>query len=155
MAQALGIYDKMEPLINGMTDWPSGDKLCHGDFWLNAIMIDFDKNVYWVLDWEMARYDVKQADFQHMCLFTNTFRGISSVFSRRRVDHYLKRLSYEFYGDEEVNFVSKYHDHFRKLYPLISMGVMGGFERGMGWKADNLREFVLSLLDESEKLNTQ
>jgi hypothetical protein len=40
----------------------------HGDFWPNSIYFDIEKDVYWIIDWEMSRIDTIEGDWcQMMC----------------------------------------------------------------------------------------
>jgi 5-methylthioribose kinase len=87
------------PMVETEEGW-----LCHGDLWPNSFVVDESRAVFWLLDWEMARYrDAPTADLEQ---FNSNLwvMSQSSKFDRERVHALVKGLEQEYFdgGDWRV-----------------------------------------------------
>ena len=70
-------------------------------------MIDLKANKFWLIDWELARFDTKHRDVEHICLGLYLFNESRSVFDSRLVDYFLRRVQFEFLGNETADWRSR------------------------------------------------
>ena len=72
-----------------------------GDFWPNSILVDSDRNLLWVVDWEMARFDIPTRDLEQFIANLWVMRQNKELFSESSIDTIIKQLQIEFFGDEK------------------------------------------------------
>ncbi len=93
------ISREMQPFMQHIPPMEETEEgwLCHGDLWPNSFVIDEARDVFWLLDWEMARYrDAPTADLEQ---FNSNLwvMSQSSKFDGLRVHALLRGLEQDYF----------------------------------------------------------
>ena len=91
----------------------------HGDLWSNSFLIDFEKQIVWLLDWEASRLDTEWRDLQTICSSLWLMRENEKLFSSKRINHLLRRLQLEFLGDESADWRRETGENVRDNFLLV------------------------------------
>ena len=122
------------------------DVFVFGDLWPNSILIDQDKKLIWVIDWEMARFETKLRDLdQLMCNFW-IMKQNPNVFDYDAIDKIMKRLQFEFFNNENIDWRLKCGKP-RFILWIISL------IKEKHWEIDDSKMVVVRALNEIENLS--
>ena len=110
-------------------------------------MVDVEREKFWLLDWEMARFDSKFTDIQEMCSFLWLFGRSSDQFHLKRVNFFLRRLQSEFFGAADADFRANTGEKIRSFFPIMTMIILSWKDK-FGWHFENPRQIVVDGLNE-------
>jgi thiamine kinase-like enzyme len=126
---------------------PENDVFVFGDLWPNSILIDQDKKLIWVIDWEMARFETRLRDLdQLMCNFW-IMKQNPKLFDTEVIEKIMKRLQFVFFNDEKIDWRVKCGKS-RFILWIISL------IKEKHWEIDDNKEIVLRALNEIENISS-
>lgn len=148
----LGLESDLEPYLKAATSTTENGTnvkervLVCGDLWPNSILVDRERELVWIVDWEMARLENSLSDMDR--LMTNLWlmkqgERVNCVCS---VEVLMWRLQCEFFGDEATDWRSRF-----SVYTFLSWVVT--LVRDPRWELlDRQKEIVSRALDEAKYL---
>jgi 5-methylthioribose kinase len=107
-AKTLNIEQELQPFMNKLSlicKPREGAEVVFvfGDLWANSILINFETNLIWIIDFEMARFETKKRDMAQLMTNLWIMKENPSLFNASRADCLMKRLQLEFLGDENCD----------------------------------------------------
>jgi hypothetical protein len=77
------------------------------DCWPNGLMIDLEKRIFWVLDWEMSRFHTSYGDYQQLCSTLWLYKE-SRNYHNERTSYLLDRFQHYYYdGEKDASWITK------------------------------------------------
>lgn len=114
-----------------------------GDLWPNSILVDRDHDRLWVIDWEMARFETRTSDIEQLMANLWVMKQ-SDIFNEASIDAFMKRLQFEFFGDESRDWRTNSGDHGRETFVLWITSLVSEKH----WKIKDPRSIVLKAISE-------
>ncbi len=75
--------------------------LCMGDFWPNSILIDVERKLVWIIDWEMARFGKPLKDLEQLMGNLWIMKQNPVRYNSPKVIELMKRIEIEFFEEEK------------------------------------------------------
>lgn len=76
--------------------------LVFGDLWPSSILIDKEKDLVWIIDWEMTRFGTKTRDLEQLMANLWIMKQ-SPIFDQVKIENLIKIFQKEFFGDEHLD----------------------------------------------------
>jgi thiamine kinase-like enzyme len=121
------------------------DVFVFGDLWPNSILVDQDKKLIWVIDWEMARFETRLRDLDQLMCNLWIMKQNPKLFDSDLIDKIMKRLQFEFFKNENIDWRIKCGKP-RFILWIISL------IKEKHWEIEDNKEVVLKALNEIENL---
>jgi len=108
-AKELGLEDELQAHLNKIDiftepNYENSDPVfIFGDLWPNSILINVEKKLVWIVDWEMCRFKTDLCDLQQLIGNMWIMKQNSNLFNSNRIERLIKRLQFEFFGDENLD----------------------------------------------------
>jgi thiamine kinase-like enzyme len=74
-----------------------------GDLWPNSILVDVEKKLIWIIDWEMARFETRIRDMAQLMANLWVMKENDKLFNVHRIETLMRKLQLEFLGDENLD----------------------------------------------------
>ena len=152
-SKEFNIEKELEPFIRQTEELekkrqqnPGDDVFVYGDLWPNSILIDQDKELIWIIDWEMARFETRLSDLNQFMSNLWVMKQNPSYFDSNAIDKIIKRLQFEFFNNENIDWRLKCgkSNFILWVVTLINME---------HWKLDDQKQAVLKAINEIEHLS--
>lgn len=122
--------------------------LSFGDLWPNSILVDSDSKHLWIIDWEMARFESPKRDIQQLIANLWVMKQNESLFNAKSIDNLIKRLQFEFFGDENKDWRLFSDSNGKSTFVLWVTTLV----REKHWQLEDQRTSVLNAIREVEQL---
>jgi thiamine kinase-like enzyme len=150
---AFEIEKEIEPFIRQSEELeikrkenPDDDVFVFGDLWPNSILVDQDKKLIWVIDWEMARFETRLSDINQFICNLWIMKQNPFYFDSDGVEKIIRRLQFEFFKDENIDWRIK----CGKSNFIIWVMALVHMEH---WQLDDHKKIVLKALREIQELD--
>ena len=70
-------------------------------------MVDLEKQTFWVIDWEMSRISTPTCDLEKFISNLWLMKQSPEYFNADLIEKLIKRLQFEFFGDENADYRKK------------------------------------------------
>ena len=129
-AKRLNLEKELEPYLKCVNKVfrPFGDEsnrdslkrvFIFGDLWPNSILVDQERNYLWIIDWEMARFETRYRDIQQLMANLWMMKQNEKIFNQKSIEKLMKRLQFEFFGDENNDWRLNSWKYGRELFVLL------------------------------------
>lgn len=120
-----------------------------GDLWPNSILVDTKNLRLWVVDWEVACFETANRDLQQLMANFWVMRQNESLFNANSIDRLMKRLQFEFFGDENKDWRVYSGSNSKETFILWITTLV----KEKHWELNDQRAAVLNALKEVDSLN--
>jgi hypothetical protein len=121
-SKEMNLESELEYFIENNTRIEEPDEnshFCNGDCWPNGILIDVEKKSFWLLDWEMSRFQRSYTDLELFCTMMWLYKH-SPQYEHNRIDRILKRIQLEYYdGDERADWRAKCGKYSKENFIIL------------------------------------
>ena len=141
----LNLKKELDPVLNYLPNLLGNhvnDKFRFGDLWPNSILIDSQKKLIWISDWEMARFGKPVRDFEQLMGNLWIMKQNIKLFDSEKIEYLIKKLQQEFFEDENCDYRNN-TDSKNNFIFWVSTLVQYNH-----WELNDHREIVLKALKE-------
>lgn len=121
--------------------------LSYGDLWTNQILFDPDTKYLWIIDSEMVRFDTPTRDIQEFMAFIWVMRQSEKIFNSSTIDILMRRLQFEFFGDESKDWRLNSDCNAKATFVLWVTAVVNLSP----WEMEDKRGIILKAINAVEK----
>ncbi|CAF1142307.1 unnamed protein product, partial [Brachionus calyciflorus] len=114
-----------------------------GDLWPNSILIDQEKKLIWIVDWEVARYETKTRDFEQLLANLWVMKQ-SPKFDQNKIEKLIRKFQLEFFGNEDSDWRLHCGDFGKCNFILWVTGLLNETH----WGIDDNQAVALKALNE-------
>eukprot|EP00899_Mesostigma_viride_P010651 jgi/Mesvir1/19588/Mv09890-RA.1 len=105
MASSLVLEQEAEAFLASSRPFapPADGQLIFGDLWPNSIMVDSERHVFWLLDWEMTRMGNTTSDLYQLMANLWVMKQNPALFDVDALDRVMSDLQEVFLGDRSCD----------------------------------------------------
>lgn len=122
-----------------------------GDLWPNSILIDTDKELFWIIDWEMSRFETKTSDIEQLMSNLWLMKQNSNIFNTNSTQTLIHRVQYEYFGNENNDWRTHCSRDASKSFVLWILSLLNEPH----WQITNSLDVITKALKEAEALDQQ
>lgn len=74
-----------------------------GDMWPNSILFDRERKLLWVIDWELARFEMATRDLEQLMSMLWLFRQNETAYNTTNIHVLMRKLQLAFFGNESAD----------------------------------------------------
>jgi thiamine kinase-like enzyme len=120
-----------------------------GDLWPNSILIDTDKELFWIIDWEMSRFETKTSDIEQLMSNLWLMKQNSNIFNSNSTQTLIHRIQYEYFGNENNDWRTHCGRDASKSFILWILSLLNESH----WQITNSLDVITKALKEAEALD--
>lgn len=150
-AKSLNIEKELEKYIAKSVDIFGGridenSVFSFGDLWPNSILIDEDKKLIWIIDWEMARFETRTRDLEQLIANLWVMKQNPNLFDLEKIDFLIKSLQLEYFGDHKSDWRKHCGENAKANFVLWVVGLLNEKH----WEIKDNKEAALKAIHEAE-----
>ena len=108
------------------------------------MLVDLEKQTFWVIDWEMSRIDTPTSDLEQLIPNLWVMKQNPEYFNADLIEKLIKRLQFEFFGDENADYRTKCGVNGKTNFILWILALI----KEPHWRLNHLKSGVLKALSE-------
>ena len=108
------------------------------------MLVDLEKQTFWVIDWEMSRIDTPTSDLEQLIPNLWVMKQNPEYFNADLIEKLIKRLQFEFFGDENADYRTKCGVYGKTNFILWILALI----KEPHWRLKDLKSGVLKALSE-------
>ena len=151
-AKSYNVETEMRPFLDAQRrlEQPS-EQACFvvGDLWPNSILVDCEKQIFWCLDWEVARFETPLRDLEQLNANLWVMQQNRRLFNYERIDYLFKRLQHEYFGDESADWRVACGAYAKTNFVLWVICLL----REKHWEIEDSRAAILNAINVVIKLS--
>ena len=105
-----------------------------------------EKEYFWVTDWEISRFDSPTSDLEMLISNLWIMKQNSELFNTDLIEKTIKRLQFEFFGDENIDYRTQCGTNAKTNFILSTLSLV--LIREPHWEIKDTKSCIVKALSE-------